>query len=290
MHLTLLGDLSEPYFHRSLEKVQKLLRVPQDVHVYVVDEHQDVLSILHHLPRKDRDYFRRMCAVEKVSFSYHYGKEFLVLIILTSFNRFLLRDAQALEGLLLHELMHLEHMRKGTYYPLHQSYRKVLRLYSNLLTRLQQKRFIPLLENIGQYAVLLLKDLYTNAALIQRGYGQHLLHYYEREFSMKKICPRPVFYDKLKRAVKKDPHILGIVLHFEFSLLSVILPFKKYKEQQAKKLLRYIARCYNLNMQEILRKCGPFITYYLDHYSKPRRDFAEKYFHLIFTKVVEILT
>ncbi len=290
MYLTLLGDFDQLYFLRILQRVQKLISVPRDVHLYILDNKANCATILQRLPHTERSSFKQVCSIDKISFSYHRNQQRLIVVTITRANAYLLRDEKALQGLLFHELLHLEHMKKGTYHLLQQSYRKVFSLYTKLLSNLHQKHLLPVLDAVGQNAVLLLKDLYTNSAVIERGFSHELLRYYERTFSLKKICPRPVFYDQLRRATKKDPKVLTVVFAFEFALLSVILPFQKHKERHAKKLLRYIARCYNLNMRELLRKCDPFIRYYLDHYTKPSRDFQEKYFHLVFTKVIELLT
>ena len=290
MHVTLLGNFDELYFARALKGIQKHLSVPKLIHLYVLDEKNKCRTLIARLPTSERASFKQVCQVDKISFSYHHDQQQMIVLTITKSNDYLLHDVRALQGLLLHELLHLDHMRKGTYQSIQHSYRKVLALYTKLLTHLHQKRLLPTLERIGHNAVFLLKDLYTNSMLLERGYGPYLLRYYEREFSMKKICPRPVFYDKLKKAVQKDPKLLEIVFAFEFSLLSVVLPFKKYKERHAKELLHYIESCYNINTQEIMRKCRPFIQFYLDHYHKPNRDFQEKYLHLIFTKVIELLT
>ncbi len=290
MHLTLLGEFDKFYFLRVLKRIQRVLPAPRDVHLYILDNQANCKTIIQRLPASEKIPFKNICKSDKVSFSYQHNKQHLVVLTITDANTYLLKDQQALIGLLLHELLHLEQMRKGTYKLLQQSYRKVFSLYTQLLTNLHQKHLLPVLDSIGQNALSLLKDLYTNGAVIKRGFSHELLHYYEREFSLKKVCPRPVFYDKLRREAHKDPKVLQVVFAFEFALLSMILPFKKYKERHAKSLLKYLAKCYNLNMKETLRKCGPFIDYYLDHYTKPTRDFQEKYFHLIFTKILELLT
>ena len=290
MHLTLLGKFDQFYFLRTLKRIQHVLPVPRDVQLYILDDKSNCKTIIQRLPPSEKAAFKNICRVDKVSFSYQHNKQRLIVLTLTGTNKYLLKDQQALIGLLIHEIIHLEQMRKGNYKLLQQSYRKVFSLYTQLLTNLRQKPLLPVLDAIGQNALLLLKDLYTNGAVIKRGFSHELLHYYELEFSLKKTCPRPVFYDKLKKEVQKDPQVLVIVFAFEFALLSMILPFKKYKERHAKELLKYLATCYNLNMRETLRKCGPFIDYYLAHYKKPNRDFQEKYFHLIFTKVIELLT
>lgn len=289
MHLTLLGEFDQLYFLRILKRIQRVLPVSRDVHLYILDDKTNCKTIIQRLPPSEKAPFKNICKSDKVSFSYQHNKQRLVVITITGTNTYLLQDQQALLGLLIHELLHLEQMRKGTYKLLQQSYRKVFSLYTKLLTHLHQKHLLPVLDAIGQNALLLLKDLYTNGAVIKRGFSHELLHYYEREFSLKKVCPRPVFYDKLRREAHKDPKVLQVVFAFEFALLSMILPFKKYKERHAKALLQHLAKCYNLNMRETLRKCGPFIDYYLDHYTKPTRDFQEKYFHLIFTKILELL-
>ncbi len=290
MHLTLLGNFDQLYFIRILKQIKKTLRVPSNVHLYILRDGNSCKTLAKLLPPSERASFTEVCTLDNISFSYQNHQQRMIVITITAQKTYLLKDQQALIGLLVHELLHLEHMRKGTYRFLQRSYTKVFLLYTQLLTNLHQKKLLPVLEHIGQQALLLLKDLYVNGAVIKRGFSHQLLRYYEHEFSLKKVCPRPVFYDKLRQEVHKDPKVLEIVFAFEFALLSVILPFKKYKERHAKELLKHIAHCYNLNMRETLRKCGPFIDYYLDHYKQPSRDFQEKYFHLIFTKVIELLT
>lgn len=289
MYVTLLGDFDQLYVLRALKQIQHKIAVPKQVHLYLVGDQKYFQTLEWQFPLAAQQTLHHYLSENNISFSYQHRRKQIIVLIIPPSKRFLLQDKQAFMGLLVHELLHLEQMRKGMYRSLQLSHTKVLKLYARLLTNLHQKQLFPLLERLGQQASLLLKDLYVNGAVIKRGFSHELLKYYEHEFSLKKVCPAPVFYDKLRRAVHRDPKILEIVFSFEFALLSVILPFKKYKERHAKQLLQDIAHCYNLNMKETLRKCGPFIDYYLDHYIKPTRDFQEKYFHLIFTKVLELL-
>ena len=290
MQVTLLGSFDEHYFARAVKDLELIFSVPQRAHLYVLDHQRHCQTILRHLPSSERASFKQICRTDNVSFSYRSQRHRLIVLVIGHHNSYLLRDVAALQGLLFHEFFHLEQMEKGAYASIQQSYRKILRLYAKLLTHLHQKKFISVLEPIGRDAVFLLKDLYANSLLLERGYGDYLLHYYEQEFSLKKICPRPVFYERLQQAVRKDPRVLEIVVTFEFALLSMILPFKKYQTSHAKKLLSHLAQCYNLNMRDLLRKCKPFMDFYLDHYHKPSKAFQEHYLHLIFTKVIALLT
>ena len=213
----------------------------------------------------------------------------VLVLIVTPRRTFLTTDIGALQGILAHELMHLRHMQQDVYQRLHATYLSVWRSFLPRVKKLHRAGAVRVIRRVGLAAEFLLKDLYVNSSLIQQNYSHALLTYYFREFQMQKVCPRPVFYDKLQRAIHKDIHVLEDVFVFEFALLSIILPFQKYHPIHARRLLSYIERCYQLNITEITRKCGPLVTYYLQHYHKPSPQFEQIYFTLIFEKIYELL-
>src|SRR3989344_5548268 len=113
MHLTLLGNFDQFYFLRVLKRIQHTLPVPKDVHLYILDDKTNCKTIIQRLPPSEKASFKNICRVDKVSFSYQRNKQHLVVITIAGSNTYLLKDQQALTGLLIHEFMHLEQMRKG---------------------------------------------------------------------------------------------------------------------------------------------------------------------------------
>src|SRR3989338_2528347 len=111
MHLTLLGNFDQLYFLRVLKRIQRHIPVPRDVHIYILDDKSTCTTIIQRLPPSEKSSFKRVCNTERVSFSYHRNKQRLVVLTINASNAYLLRDQQALTGLLIHEFIHLEHMR-----------------------------------------------------------------------------------------------------------------------------------------------------------------------------------
>ena len=193
-------------------------------------------------------------------------------------------------GLLLHELTHVIQSREGLYKTIDNAAKKVFEKNVQELKKLkhQYSKSKKLFERIERISVLLLKELHANTELIENGYGNYLIEYYTEELQGKKVCPRPVFYEKFKRAAKKDLNIINIAFEFEFALLSITLPFKKLKDKKAKKLTAAIKRCYEVNIQEIARKCHELTSLYVLHYS-PSKKFQEMFLSSAREKVYNLL-
>lgn len=292
MQTHFLGEVQrQNHFSRVLQRLSRrfLLRTPLTVYLLQAQTEQNYRQLVRQLPVFHRKPFLLLAQKGKTSFSFLYRNIAILVLIITPRRKFLTTDSQALQGIVAHELMHLREMERGTYQRLHTVYRAVWRSFLPRIKQLRHPGAVRVLKRVGAAAELLLKDLYVNSTLIQQNYSHALLAYYFREFRQQKVCPRPVFYDKLKRAIKKNSAVLEEVFVFEFALLSIILPFQKYHPVHAQRLLAYIERCYRLNIKEITRKCGPLVTYYLAHYHTPSPQFERRYFTLLFEKLFELL-
>ena len=194
-------------------------------------------------------------------------------------------------GLLLHEGMHLIQTSKGIHKTLARAQRNVLQLQKPRFMKLKypQKQIKELLEEVGATTTLLLKDLFANTALIQENHAEYLIEYYTEELQGKRVCPRPIFYEKFKKAAQKNLKIIGVAFAFEFSLLSVILPFERLKEKKTEVLKKVIERCYEINIQEIARKCHELVGLYLMGYA-PTQKFQEMFYDAIYDKVYTLLS
>ena len=289
MRVHTVGDVPKEYFSAVIQETAQLLPLPKTIEVYVLSNESKCLDLVNTFPKQIAEEFQKVCAMGKISFSFTYHTKRIVVIYLTKSNTFLLTNKNALKGLLLHEFMHIVQMKSRVYENLIETYAALYILYAKQFKQLKIKGILPIVQNIGQVALLLVKDLYANSILLEKGYGRYLASYYAAELQLKKICPKPVFYDKLKPAIKKNPALLQDLFTFELSLFSVLLPFKKYQPYKARVLIEHIENCYRLNMKELSRKCGDLVNYYLHHYEKPSKKFHKNYLILLFEKLYGLL-
>ena len=141
-----------------------------------------------------------------------------------------------------------------------------------------------LFRDISTIAVLTLKDIYANTELIRRKLVKYLLVYYKIEFD-RKICPKPVFYGEIKKTAKYDLDVVRLVFEFELSLISVILPL--YKVKRAHELVKYLSKCYEVNINDVSKKCHELIDLYFRDFRKD--DFNEEFFNNIFIQIYNLL-
>ena len=283
------GNLDREKIERALHKCTKLLKFPKDIEIYFLENMEycnDIISTLH---KHIRDSFKQICLVEKSSFSFNHKDRNIIVISLDE-KKQLVRNQKALMGLILHEVMHAMQVKRGYYKTIYDAYNEVFNKNKKLLNKLSYPNKITksLFSSVGYITVLLMKDLFCNSELISRNCGSYLLEYYVNELRGTKKCPRPVFYNKFKEAAKKDPGIIEIAFEFEFSLLSIVLPFQKYKTDKSLLLMKYINNCYELNIHEIARKCHELINLYLNYY-QPDKEFSKRFFNAVFNKVYMLL-
>ena len=273
MKTVFFGDFNQAYLKKVILNVRRLVKFPKDTEFYFSEKIQYCNLILKELPKDAYDSFR-MAMKSKVSFSYKYGKRKIIVIYLPESKKYLLKNDKALTGVLVHEVLHITQMY-GLYVKLKKNYKKY---YFNKIGKLKiNNKKKKVLYEIGISASLLLKDLYVNTVLEKDEISKYLVEYFYYALSFNKTCPRPVFYDKLKKAVKKDPEILAIVLEFEFALLSILLPFYRYKGEKAKIIVNHIKNCYSVNLQDLLRKLSDVIRIYEMEFDESS-SFQKKFF------------
>ncbi len=294
MKVAFLGDFGRYKINlvKVIVETKRLLKridLLGDVNIYFVRDFKKCSLILRKIPRSLQKTFKEICEIKRVSFYFNDGKKDLIIVNLQG-RDFLLRNKRALIGLLLHEVIHFVQSKRGLYKRINRSFNDGFKKNMKVLNRLRysKKKTRSLFNKIGLISNLLLKDLYGNTELIKRGLGNYLLEYYYKEFSVRKVCPRPVFYDKFKRAVKRNVNIIEDAFEFEFALLSVVLPFDKLDDRKAKELKKHISRCYELNINEIARKCRELVDLYSNEFSESS-DFQKKFFAAIFAKVYYLL-
>lgn len=272
-------NLNDKYINLTIKKTEELIEIPSNLVIYFVKGNVFIKS----LPKKVNEYI-----LKGKSFSYNTKK---VSIIFIQFNKrgYLLKNNKALIGLVLHEIMHVNQRNKGLDEQLKNSYRKHYLSKLKLLKKLDYNinKLNNLFLSVGETSVLLSKELHTNTELIKNGLSEYLLQYYKEEFPRTKKCPKPVFYDKFKREAMKDIDIVKDVFEFEFSLLSFILPFRKLAVKNAKSLINHIHQCYEINIDEIARKCKEITFTYNKDFEK--KNFQKEFFEGVFFKVYDLL-
>ena len=198
----------------------------------------------------------------------------------------MIEDKKALIGLLLHEITHTIQAERRLYTHVSKNFMKTL------IARMQERKFKPaeekLLIRVGFTSVLFLKDLYVNHQLIRDGFGDYLLANYSDEFESRRVCPKPLFYANLSKEVKKDPLLLYDLFQFQFALLSILMPFEKINNERAKKLKKYIERCYQINVKKIVESCRD-IEKLLFNEEAESDEFQMKFFNMVIDKVVSLM-
>jgi hypothetical protein len=187
---------------------------------------------------------------------------------------------------LLHEISHINQINSGVYKKIYEDFENVRKRNYDLCMKLKynEKNLKWLFNDISTISILTLKDIYANNELIRKKLTKYLLAYYKIEFE-RKICPRPVFYGDLKKTAQYDLDLVRLVFEFELSLISVILPL--YKNKQARELVRYLSRCYEVNVNAVSKKCHELIILYFRDFKK--KDFNEEFFNAVFRKVYYLL-
>lgn len=275
-----IGNLDKHYIEKAVTKVKKLIKVPKDLHIYFLENINLCYSIK--LPRNIQDRFKIACS-HKISFSFKFKNKEMIIIYM---DKTLVKNNESLVGLLLHEISHINQINRGIYEKVYQDYEKIRKRNYDLLLKLNydKKDLIWLFQDISAIAILTLKDIYANNELIRKKLTKYLLAYYKLEFN-RKICPRPVFYGDLKKTAKYDLDAIRLVFEFELSLISVILPL--YKIKKAHELVKYLSKCYEININNVSKKCHELINLYYRDFKKEK--FNQEFLNSIFMKVYNLL-
>jgi len=284
MDISVYGTVDEESFKRILKDISLKVSFPPNLSVYTIGNLKDCNELLKAIPKDARKEAARLC-VQKIPFSYSKGRKSVMMLPVKK-GQF---SPHALKGLFLHELVHIQQKKKGLNKEIEKTFSRVWSSKYKLFEKLpySKVKLSKMLIGVGKFSQLLLKDLYVNSFLINKGCGRYLVDYYVESFAKKKTCPRQVLYTKFKKAAQKDIQIIGIALAFEFSLFAIILPFQRSEFRKARKLRKQIDSCYRLNSKEISRKYKDLVNLYLKDFGK--KDFDEKFFSQVFDKVYFLL-
>ncbi len=280
MIIKVIGHLDRKYIEKTVSKTIRLIKTPRNLHIYFLENVNLCYSLK--LPRNILNRFKNVCR-NKISFSFKYKEREMIIIYM---DKVLAKNEESLIGLLLHEISHINQINKGVYSRVFEDFEKVREKNHNLFLKLKydKKDLEWLFNDISTIAVLTLKDIYANNELIKNKLTRYLIAYYKIELE-RKTCPRPDFFGNLKEAAKYDLDLVRLIFEFELSLISVILPL--YKTKKAKELIRYISKCYEVNITAVSKKCHELIILYFKDFRK--KSFNEEFFNAVFKKVYDVL-
>ena len=241
MRVFIKSGFNKNYFYSVIKDIGKKIDIPKDVVFYIVNKKSDCEPIIRSLPEKSKKDFIDICS-KNISFSYSH-KNIKYVIIDIKNEDYLLYDKDALQGLILHELMHIK-ISKKLEKKINLDLKRVLFRNINKL-KIREKDFNNVIR-IMNYARLLLKELYANENLIKKKFGDYLLKYYYQQFSKKRDSR--FLFDK---SLKRNKNFIENILMFELSLLSIIWPLKKFKPYNYDLLLKNIERNYSIKLRNI---------------------------------------
>jgi len=287
MEFLVKGNLNKKYFKEVEDKLKKLLPMPEYIEkIFVIDHVKHASLLFKDFPKNVRKKFLCTFEQEKASMAFTYKDIEVVIILISPSDSYLKKNMNACMGILAHELTHVFQKREGINEYLDECFKHNFDEYYKKLLKLKYPpaETEKLAVMIGEAALFVLKDFYMASELINRGLGDYLLEAYYWQFV--KPMKSPVFYKDFRTATKEE---LLNAINFELALISVILPFQSYQNPKAKKLIDYIQRRYEKNVQEIVKEFYGLDRIYDIEFSWSW-DFQRKYFTKIFDDVLELLS
>jgi hypothetical protein len=293
-HVVIKGRVDKEFVERALRKVDKLIGIPEGVNILVFDNPKYCTHAAERVSKAAGRAFVRMCKEDKTSMSLTYGSYDIVIIHITKVESYMRHNFKALVGTMLHEVMHTIERRKGLDLNVRDD---AIAAYEEFLDEMPKLPYPPkviadLFASIGRDANHVLKDVYVNTELVKRGLGDYVFEDYYNLYSHKGRCPAPVFYQDLKKDIKKDVTLVRDVIDFELTLFSILAPFLLEGDEgvlRARKLFKQIAECYEVNIAEVAYLLDPTLRY-LGEKLKDTSRFRKAYFKKVFRATLRLLT
>ena len=282
-------------------------KIPDSIEeILVIDDAKHFGTISRRIPHDLRAEFRETYFEDPTSMSITAGDFDLIVISITNKNeQYLKRNPLALQGIIAHELMHIEQRRRGLDIEIRKNGTEAFNEFKPKLKKLYKKypkKDVDLIfAEIGRQANFTLKDLYANEELINVGLGEAMLEdytqYYLNQKTMKqanlnfnkyynsescsgiskKKC-KEIFQASFQRSV-------GAAVIFELGLLPVIIPFGKVwlknGNRKIKRLLNFIGDNYGIHIPDIAKSFDPLIKYSFNNL-KTNKFYQKRFFKTAF--------
>ncbi|MAG47828.1 hypothetical protein CL617_04435 [archaeon] len=267
MNLVVKKGLDKKYFENVISNINKRIKIPENVVFYIIEDKEDCGPISNNLSEELKKDFNNVCK-RNVSFSYSHNEDNYIIIDIKNEN-YLLDDSVALEGLILHELMHSKFSHDFNK-KINLDLKKVL--FENINKLNIHKDDFEIIIRMMNYSKLLLKELYANELLVKKKFSDKLITYYLKQFS-KKVNSAVLF----KKGSKEN------ILKFELSLLSVVWSLEKFKTNNFDILKNTIEKNYSIKLKETERSFNKLKKLYFKNFRN--KDFNILFFEEVFNVI-----
>tara|TARA_B100000902_G_scaffold112995_1_gene114184 strand:+ start:522 stop:1469 length:948 start_codon:yes stop_codon:yes gene_type:complete len=304
-NLTIKGNFNEHYIKASILDIYLKWKIPDNIEeILIIDDKKYFSSISKRIPEKFRKEFKDTYMNDPTSLSITAGDFDLIIISITQPNeQYLKKNKKALEGLIAHELMHVELRRMGFDYDVEKLADNILKSFiKNNFKRGDKKQYYNIFNEIKNQSTYVLKDIITNLNLIDVGMGDEMFEdYYNYYINQKTLKTANLNINSIKNSnicsnlskkkcdeiYKKQLGIdVGTSILFELSLLPVIIPYGKEwinkGTRKYKKLINFIGDNYEVLVRDIAEDMDKLIK--MSFNSK----FDKKYFEHFYNYVFEI--
>jgi len=304
-NLTIKGNFNENYIKATILDIYLKWKIPDNIEeILIIDEKKHFSTISKRIPQKFRKEFKETYMNDPTSLSITAGDFDLIIISITQPNeQYLKKNKKALEGLIAHELMHVELRRMGFDYDVEKIADNALKNFvKSNFKRGEKKEYYNIFNEIKNQCTYVIKDIITNLNLIDVGMGDEMFedyyNYYINQKTLKtanlninsvknsNICSN-LSKKKCNEIYKKQLGIdVGTSILFELSLLPVIIPYGKEwinkGTRKYKKLINFIGDNYEILVRDIAEDMDKLIK--MSFNSK----FDKKYFQHFYDDIFKI--
>jgi len=304
-NLTIKGNFNEHYIKATILDIYLKWKIPDNIEeILIIDDKKHFSTISKRIPQKFRKEFKETYMNDPTSLSITAGDFDLIIISITQPNeQYLKKNKKALEGLIAHELMHVELRRMGFDYDVEKLADNALKNFiKSNFKRGEKKEYYNIFNEIKNQCTYVIKDIITNLNLIDVGMGDEMFedyyNYYINQKTLKtanlninsvknsNICSN-LSKKKCNEIYKKQLGIdVGTSILFELSLLPVIIPYGKEwinkGTRKYKKLINFIGDNYEILVRDIAEDMDKLIK--MSFNSK----FDKKYFQHFYDYMFKI--
>lgn len=265
-----LNDIS-----MALNIIKENIEVPKDLQIVVVKNSKMCASIYLGLSKKKMEKLLEKCREETTSFAYTIGRQDFVIFKLSKENIRVMKSLDAIIGLLAHEIMHVISRRKGEAKEIRASFKKeFINFFKEFVGKpnIGYKKRVEIAKLIGNAAVLSLKEIFGNGALIKKQLGDYLLAYYLILFEgkgEKKLVNKMSLSDTVDACL------------FSLYIMPVFLQFQYYKHSGSEKLIAQISKNYKTHLDFLYDNFDKTAAFVIANFDESR-EFKKNYFKQVF--------
>ena len=302
-NLTIKGNFNEHYIKATILDIYLKWKIPDNIEeILIIDDKKHFSTISKRIPQKFRKEFKETYMNDPTSLSITAGDFDLIIISITQPNeQYLKKNKKALEGLIAHELMHVELRRMGFDYDVEKLADNALKNFiKSNFRRGEKKEYYNIFNEIKNQCTYVIKDIITNLNLIDVGMGDEMFedyyNYYINQKTLKtanlninsvknsNICSN-LSKKKCNEIYKKQLGIdVGTSILFELSLLPVIIPYGKEwinkGTRKYKKLINFIGDNYEILVRDIAEDMDKLIK--MSFNSKFDKKYFQHFYDYIF--------